>query len=78
MADSTRTVDLWLANDEGLYMGAREHITDGASARAYIEDVVLDGTTGLIRELLTNTLDDIDWDDVAAPFLEEREYEDGS
>lgn len=69
--DPTRTVSIWLANDEGLYLGARESIHDADSARAYVEDVVAgEMPAGLGRDLMTEALDAVDWDDIAEEFAE--------
>lgn len=85
MSNPTRTVHLWLANDEGLYLGAKEaaqgetggsrFVTD--AVREFVEDVVgLSDAGGLLADLLGDVLDDVDWDEIASEYAPEEDEDD--
>ena len=76
---STRTVTLWLANDEGLYHEAVSLGRSQAGPREYremVEEAVgFDDMTGLTSDLMSCALQDVDWQSIADDYYEEDEEE---
>jgi len=74
--DMTRTVNLWLANDEGLYFATRDaaySASDAFALELMIRDIVdqtltfQDGGT-LQNDLLTSALAEVNWREIATDF----------
>jgi len=75
----TRTVNLWLANDEGLYYAARgmADAAEGDAGRLAValqawitEELAPDLGASMFSDLLTHALADVDWQEIADDLLE--------
>lgn len=83
----TRTIELWLANDEGLYSMSREWARESTSIaelarqlRDSFEELASEVTNPVLSDLLTNALSEVQWyqiaDDLREEHCEELESED--
>ena len=84
--DMTRTVNLWLANDEGLYFATRDaaySASDPFSLELMIREIVeqtltfQDGGT-LQNDLLTSALAEVNWREIAMDFWTDYRDEDAA
>ena len=76
--DATRTVRLWLANDEGLYFAtqdmarAADNVYDlSVSLQAFVDDLMPELPAGIASDLLTHALGEVEWQDLASELLED-------
>lgn len=84
--DMTRTVNLWLANDEGLYFATRDAAyaaSDAFELECFIRETVegtltfQDGGT-LHNDLLTSALCQVNWREIAMDFWADYRDEDAA
>ena len=84
--DMTRTVNLWLANDEGLYFATRDAAYSASGAfelegmiREIVEQTLTfqDGGT-LQNDLLTSALAEVNWREIAMGFWTDYRDEDAA
>jgi len=84
--DMTRTVNLWLANDEGLYFATRDaaySASDAFELEGMIREIVeqtltfQDGGT-LQNDLLTSALCEVNWREIAMDFWTDYRDEDAA
>ena len=76
---NTRTIELWLANDDGLYHMARDMAKDAENAYDlgqalkdyFVEEAENASLSPVLDELLGYALIEVDWEKVAEPFWEE-------
>lgn len=82
---ATRSVSIWLANDEGLYNATIELANSVVSKsdladeiKSYIGNLWEESgaNNGLFGDLMNSALTDVDWDDVAGDFEEYLDAED--
>jgi hypothetical protein len=70
--DATRTVGIWLGNDEGMYYAALEAARDDGpedAIRELVHEIIgLDHLDGLALDLMTDALEAVDWAELAADF----------
>lgn len=75
----TRTIELWLANDEGLYSMSMEWARDSMSVaelarqlRDYFEELGSEVSNPVLSDLLTNALSEVAWYSIADDLREEH------
>jgi len=68
----TWLVALWIDNDQGLYEEARRIVREGGDLKDYIEEIIClsfgdesSWPTGLVGDLLTSALAEVEWRDIA-------------
>lgn len=78
----TRTIELWLANDEGLYSLSQEWARDSTlvselagQLRDYFEELASEVTNPVLHDLLTNALSEVAWYSIADDLREEHYVE---
>ena len=62
MNDETRTMSLWIANDEALYLETRD--MNAKELRNFMTNVLTDDQAGLLLDILNLYLSRINWQEL--------------